>query len=435
MNETLPLRERIFPARSEKRVFDAYRKFFSIEELETTRILQIAFGALMLSVFVSIASWFYDDAISISSYEAGRHLCWAYFQSCGEWYFLQALPYGYTQSLFYMLLFGAMLLAAYLIYRREWVLAHALMAFVWLCKIGILFFLTKEFAANFDYYDVFLFAVVLFLPHKFFFARLVFVLFYFLSSTIKVHGTWILGTYFTTLQTGLPIFGDTFAPLVTGVVIIMQMIGSWFLLSQNRALQLAVFSYFALFHLYSGILVGYRYPTVALIMLVVLFGIGARFAPSIPLDRRSIAGWALVVFLFVCQFIPILIRGDQKMTLEGNAYGLFMFEANHQCVSRAEVFGTRGERRELMEDSFTSARRCDPYKYWFRLKQLCDTYRDVAGIRWTFDHSINGGPFYRIVDEENACVLEYKAFSHNEWIKLPEEGATAVGRAYKNVFQ
>jgi len=394
MNDVLPLRERIFTARFEKKLFDAYRRSFSVEEIETTHILQIAFGALMLSIFVSLASWFYTDAISISTYEAGQHLCWPYFQSCGDWYFLQALPGGYSQSIFYMLLFSAMLLSAYFMYRREWVLAHMLMLFVWLCKVAILFFLTKEFAANFDYYDVFLFAVVLFIPHKLFFARLVFVLFYFLSSTIKIHGTWILGTYFTALQTGLPLFGDTLAPLITGIVILMQMVGSWFLLSRNRVLQLAAFSYFVIFHLYSGILVGFRYPTAALLMLVVLFGIGRHFAPTIPLDRRAISGWALVVFLFVCQFTPIAIRGDQKMTLEGNAYGLFMFEANHQCVSRAEVRDINGATRELLLESKVSARRCDPYKYWFRLKTLCDRYSDVESIRWTFDHSINGGSFY-----------------------------------------
>jgi hypothetical protein len=429
------LTEKWFSTPADRRFLDAYRRVFSIREIEEQKIVQIAFGALLLSLFLGLSRWFYSHAISISAYNDNSFVCWPYFQGCGKLYFLQALPEGYSQSIVFMGFFAMLALAVYFIYRKEWTLAHMIVAIVWLCKVGILFVLTQELAANYDYYDTFLLFVVLFLPYKLFFARLTLVSFYFLASTIKIHEGWIMGSYFTTLKTGMPIFGNAIAPIMTNLVIGMQITGSWLLFSKNRFWQRFALVYFMLFHIYSGILVGYRYPTVAFVMLVVLFAVSywETYTPA-PLTRRSYAGWYFIAILFVLQFISISIPGDQKLTLEGNFYGLFMFEANHQCVSTATVYRADGSSRKIVHESYDSTWRCDPYGYWFQLENMCDRDRSIDRVAWTFDHSINGGPFYRIVDEQNACALSYKAFSHNEWIKLPPE-AQIVGYPLKNYFQ
>jgi hypothetical protein len=322
-------------------------------------------------------------------------------------------------------------------YRKEWTLVHMLMTVLWVVKALILFVFTQQFAANYDYYDTLLLFVILFLPFKLFFARLAFVLFYFLASTIKIHEGWILGTYFTTLSTGLPLFGNALAPLITNFVIFMQVVGTWFLMSKNMLLQRSVLIYMILFHLYSGVLVGYRYPTVALVMLLILFALNTKQTwQPIPLTKKALAAWIFIALLFILQFIPIVIKGDHKLTLEGNFYGLFMFEANHQCVSNTAVHFKNGTVRERMRRSGDSTWRCDPYEYWFNLKQACKRNENVDRIEWTFDHSINGGPFYRIVDTQNVCELEYKVLGHNEWIRLSEKGeASIVGYPVKNVFQ
>ena len=426
----------IFASPLERKLVRLYRAVFSVDEIETTPLLQIALGALLLSMFVGLSRWFYSPSISVSSYLDNDYTCWAYFQECGRWYFLEALPFGYSQSLAFMALFACMALAAYCMYKKEWALAHVLILLVWLCKVVTLFVLTQQLAANYDYYDTLLLAVVLLLPHKLFFARLSFVLFYFLASTIKIHEGWILGSYFTSLATGLPIFGNAAAPIVTNAVIFMQIIGSWLLLSRNRYLHLLALFYFISFHLYSGILVGYRYPTVALVMLLVLFGIKwQETKQSVPMDRRSLAGWCFVALLCVAQFLSISIPGDQKLTLEGNYYGLFMFEANHQCVSRTVTHFRDGTTRERVKQSMDSKWRCDPYEYWFAIQNNCKRDESITSVEWRFDHSINGNPFYRIVDTEDACKLTYKPLTHNEWIRLPEDGAQVVGYALENFYE
>ena len=436
MSTGKPLIQTLFSSPLERAIASAYHRLFSVAEIESTPLLQIALGALLLSVFCGLSRWFYSASISVSSYLNNEYTCWPYFQNCGEWYFLEALPFGYSQSILFMGAFALMALTAYLMYRKRWALVHACMLFLWTGKAAILFLFTQQLAANYDYYDTILLFVILVFPHKLFFARLTFVLLYFLAATIKIHEGWVLGSYFTSLTTGLPVFGNMLSPVVTNFVIFMQIIGSWLLLSRNKYLHLVAFLYFILFHLYSGILVGFRYPTVALVMLLVLFGIAWRETPrAVPLDRRSIAGWCFVALMFVVQFIPISIVGDHKLTLEGNYYGLFMFEANHQCVSRTVTHYQDGTTYERVKQSMDAKWRCDPYEYWFAIKNHCERDARTERVEWTFDHSINGNPFYRIVDSPDACVLSYRAFEHNEWILLPENGAQIAGYALENFYE
>lgn len=434
-NAKIPYRELLFDTSLWKRFFSWYRRIFAIEEIEENKILQIALGGLLLSFFVTFYGWVNSTAISVSSYLNNTYSCWPHFQNCGSWYFLEPLPFGYSQGMFYAGLFAVMLAISYLFYRREWVLSHMLLSLLWLWKFAVLFILTDQFAANYDYYDTILLFVILFLPYKFFFARLTFVWLYFLAGTIKIHEGWVLGTYFTTLETGLPIFGDQIAPLITGIVIFMQIVGCWFLLSSRSILQRSAFTYFFLFHLYSAILVGFRYPTVSLVMLIILFGL-SRSVPSVPLTWRSLSGWMLLALLLLVQLIPIvLIAGDQKMTLEGNKYGLYMFEANHQCISIVTVHFKDGTSEEAQQTSASARDRCDPYLYWFRYKNECTRSPSISRIAWTFDHSINGNPFLRIVDVPDLCTLSYHAFRHNDWIKLPKDGPTIVGYPLKNYYR
>jgi hypothetical protein len=427
------IRNQIFTHPLEQRFFNWYRRIFSIEEIENSIVLQWMFGAMLFVFFIAFSSWIRSSAVTIEAVSAGAQRCWPYFQSCGDWYFLHSLPDGYSQTILYMFFFGLMVLIVFLMKYKEWVLAHILMSILFVWEVLLLFFLTNGLAGNYDYYHVILTFVLLFLPLKVFFLKLILVLFYFLAATIKIHDGWILGSYFTSLKTGLPIFPDALTPLITNFVIFMQIVGVWFLLSKNKVYQRLALFYFVVFHLYSGILVEYRYPATVLPTLLILFGPMYEWT-KVPLHKRAIAGWILIASLFFFQSLPFMIAGDHKITLEGNKYGLYMFEANHQCISQTEIVFTDDKKEEKYKESRSARNRCDPYARWFQLKQLCSRNPSIKSISWTFDHSINGGPFYRIVNTEDACQLSYKAFSHNEWIVTPQDGAQPVGTPVKNVY-
>jgi len=264
------------------------------------------------------------------------------------------------------------------------------------------------------------------------FAKLAFVVLYFLAGTIKIHEGWITASYFTTLVGGMPWLSSALAPMAANIVITAEIVGAWFLLSRRPTLQRIAVSFFVFFHLYSITLVAYRYPTTTLTMLLVLFGPLYRYTPP-RFDRRAIAGWLFIALLFTFQSLDKVVYGDQKWTLEANEYGLNMFGANHQCRSQVVYALADGKKVTTTFESKKSRDRCNPYWEWLRIHKACE-YGGVVKAPWTFDQSINGHPFYRIVDVPDACVLTYKPLSHNSWIQIPGEGAPAIGRPLQDPY-
>ncbi|MFZ2593209.1 MAG: hypothetical protein WAX38_00350 [Minisyncoccia bacterium] len=409
-----------------------YRKFFSLEEFENNTTLTWVFGATLLSYYVAFSDWSKSNALTVETLRQGGATCWPYFQNCTDYYFLSNLPYGYSQTTLYMGLMGVLLLIGYCIQKKEWILAHMLLFIPYLWHGACVFFLTHQYGGNYDYYLFTFTTVLLFVSHKEYFVKAALVSFYFLSTAAKIHEAWVLGTYFTPLIGGLPYFPDWSVPFLTNQLIFMEMVGAWVLLSNRPILQKAVAAYFIFFHLYSGILVGYRYPTTVLPTLIIVFALFYKYQNP-PVDKKSIAGWLLVGLLFCAQSVPFFIPGDQKFTLEANRIGLYMFESNHQCVSTGTLETMYGEKIDITNFSSAARNRCDPYDYLQRIQYACTHTKDVKQVRWTLDHSINGGPFYREVDVENACALTYYAWSHNEWIKFQSD-AQIVGYPKENWF-
>lgn len=439
-----------------------YRRIFSIAEIEDNRTLQWFFGAMLFYFFITFESWVMSSRLTAEN--AGSAVCWPHFQDCGWLYFLSNLPNGYSQTIFYMCLYTVMLLIVYSMWKKRWVAAHALMLVLFIWKVFVGFFLSYGTLGMYDDYHLILTAALLFLPHKEYFAKLLFVLLYFVSATIKFHPSWILGTYFTALQGGLPIFPDALMPLITGSVILEQVIGCWFLLSKNRIAQRLALAYFVIFHLYSGVLVLYNYPSATLPALLILFGPMYRYQRP-PLSWKSTAGWVLAASLFLFQIPSWTTDTDTvRITDANNRYGMWMFDANHQCVTTVQFRydpavkltpesmevprGTPcdgfectvarrtfkdGDQwvREIRRESAVSWKRCDPYEKWATYKNSCDS---VSAVSLKLDHSINGGPFYRIINEKDICGLTYKLFGPNDWIKAPPE-APAVGIPVKNVYR
>jgi hypothetical protein len=430
----MKLAEEWFSSIFEQKILRSYRKLFSIDEISQSAALQWIFGASLLVFLRTFFDWTSSHAFTLDTVARGMHVCWPYFRECGELSFLLALPEGYSQSALYMVFFGVMLLVVYFMYKKEWLLAHAALMVLFIWKVLAIFVFTRSLAANYEYYHLILTGILLLLPYKDFFLRIVFVLLYFLASTIKFHEGWILGTYFTSLQAGLPVFPDAIAPVIAGIVIFMQVIGAWFLLSKHPKLRIATLSYFVLFHLYSGILVEYRYPVAVLPPLLILFGLFPKTLRP-PRGWNALPGVLLIAALVSLQLFSMSTPRDQKMTLERNYFGLYMFEANHQCVTRITVVypdGTAGE--PTVYERAMARDRCDPYADWFRIKARCALSPGEAKVSWQFDHSVNGGPFYRIVDSTDACALEYRTLGNNEWIRTPDEGAPVIGYPVKNIY-
>jgi hypothetical protein len=406
---------------------DRVANLLSLNEIREDPLLRWFAGALLLGFYVTFNSWLYSNSTTREAVEAGTFTCWPIFQSCESLIWMSALPNGYSQTTFFMALFGLMLLSCWALIFQYVGVAHTAIAALFLAKIYLMS-IDYSHKGNYDYYHNAFCFVYIFLPRKTFFLKFTLAIFYFLSTMSKRSPSWLAGEYFTSLQTGLPIFPAGTEPLMTNVVIVAELSAVWLLFSRSNALRLTAIGFFVVFHLYSGILVGYRYPATVMPALLILFGPWAS-APSIPSGRGVIPGWIFVSVLVALQLAPRLIEGDERSTLEGNYFGLYMFEANHQCFGTITIANAVVSRIS----SSNARHRCDPYEHWFKARnQYCKQHD--RPVKFVFNHSVNGRDFRRIVDADNICTLEYSWFKHNDWIKDGTE-AEPIGRPLKSNYR
>ncbi len=410
-----------------------YDSTFSLDEIYESKVLKAALASVLFSYFLTFRGWIQEFRFTKEAAEQGAHLCWPYFQNCGDWYFLTTLPYGYSANIFYMVLFGLMGWSAWLMWTNRWRSAHMLIWPLFIWKVLTVSVFSMSQVGNYEYYHIVFSAIILAFPHKVFFLKFALVWFYFLSVAAKIHPTWTLGLYFSSLKTGLPILPDSLMPVWTNLVIFMEMVAAWFLLGAKNNLQRLVFVFFVIFHFYSGVLVNYRYPATVLPMLFILFGPWYEYT-KIPKGLKTLPGWLLIGLLGVGQSVSHFIPGDEKTTMEGNFYGLYMFEANHQCVENTTIYRKSQEPEVFKKESFQARNRCDAYRLWFKYQQKCKNDPSIERVELTFDHSINGEPFYRTIEVPDICALDYKPFSRNGWIKTSKEGAELIGYPMKNYY-
>lgn len=423
------------------RVRTAWEKFwkwyadtFSIDEIARSRTLQLAAGVLLLGWLLEFQSWFRFPDFTLNAVRDGLHLCWPWFQSCGEWYFLTTGTLGYSQSVLYAGLWALMALALLALVYRKYAYMHAIFFVLFAWEVLGMFF-AYRFAVNYWYFHLLMAALFLCARGKLAFLRVAVVVFYVFAGIIKLTPSWISGEYFSALSQGLYLFPDMLIPVATGAVILMELVLVWYLLSSRREYRLSVLAILFVFHTYSVIYVGFTYPTVVLPMVLVVFLSNEEVRIRVRTFMRSIAGTVIVGFFVAVHLVPLFIHGDVRITLEGNKYGNYMFRANYQCESRATFVHTSG--RAVVKDStsFFANYRCDPYGHYFYLKQMCVNDETIERIAWTFDTAVDGSPFMRIVNVENACELEYTPFLHNEWIRLPgEDEVEIVGIPAKNRY-
>jgi hypothetical protein len=410
-----------------------YERFFSVDEIPRSRGLQGLYWALLVGFAVSFAGWLNSRAATHASTLDGWFFCPPWFQGCESWYPVSTLPESYGLETLFAILFATLTASAIAAYQSRWTLAHLLLWPATLWKLAYLGLFNYNVTFEFEYFHVPVVLAFLIVPRKLYFARRIWVLMCFLAAGMKFDDTWILGTYFTSLELGMPWVPDRLAIFACWAVIAMELVTPWLLLSPIRRRRLSALGIWLAFHVYSLILVGFEYPLYCVPVLLALFLPEPEADDHVPLRRkRELAGWAILAALFVLQSLPTLISGfDKKYTLQGKKFGVNMFIANYQCMNEFQISNSGGERRSEVRSSVSAVIRCDPYYWYHRLKWLCRQ----GQVDWRLLSSVNGGPFYEIVNQKNACALDYKIFAKNEWLRLPEEGAIIAGYPEKNVLR
>jgi hypothetical protein len=401
-------------------------------EIESSPILQAFYYVLLFKFVLSFQDWVLKDTLSPELARQGKHICPSWFQNCESWYVFEAFPRGWGLPLLYAILTGFLFLGAFFAWKKRWWEAQLVLLPPLLWKILMPLALTYNVIVEYEYFSTPFVLLFLFGGRKIYFLRRLVVLLYLLAAFMKFNDSWIVGTYFSSLKWGIPLVPREGIPLVTNLIAGWEIFGTFLLLSTNRRWRWAALAFWAFFHLYSILFVGYLYPMHCLPMLLVLFL--PDFQEETPdLRPESRFGWglfALILFIFV---LPYKVPGEVEYSLQRLKISLEMFDANHQCASTEIVHEKDGRVSERHQESRAAQSRCPPYAFWYKIKQECERRADqISSIEWKFDSSVNGGPFYRIVDVKNACELEFQPLQRNEWMKFPSEGAPVVGYPRRN---
>ena len=394
-------------------------KIFNWGEIKDSAMLQMIY---YIFIFNSII-YFFSFKIP--------ETCWPHFQSCKSIFNILPLPFSYDLNYFLVSIYVLLVYGTFYMYKKDYKKALLILTLIFIVRFYFAFFGDYN-SGNFNYYDVYLMFIYLFIPKKELFLRVGFIYFYFLASTIKLDASFISAKYFTTLTLGAPFFNNIAIVIFSNLVIIMQMVGVWFIFSDNKKYRMIAYVYMTIFHFYSGLIVGYRYIITSIPFLMVLFNekIFERYDvfKNLYIEKNKNTLGLFFLFALLClQLLPYTISGNHKVTLEGNNYGFYMFEANHQCKSIL----TQNGKNIKTEYSNDARNRCDPYTYLFKYKNLCINNNEK--INWELVSSLNGEPFYEIVNESDMCALSYKPFVKNTWIK-DEVKAKKVGYPRYNYY-
>jgi len=405
-----------------------YHDCFNVDEIRSSRRLIILFYAVAaLSIFDLTQVSF----TSLSVY--GNDTCWAFFPNCTEVFPLPNLPEGY----FYTGLMGFLLFmhvaAIVLAYHSNWTQAHFILTLILLWKFSFHFILRDTGKQNFEYFMLLPAFVFLFSKNKLNSSRWIWATLYFFAASVKFHEAWIAGTYFSSMRLGLPLVSSKLTPVVSQLAIIFEIAFSYGLIAKNVKYRALSFYLWVGFHLYSVFLVGYFYPVRCLVYLFILFYPikDAEMLPASALRSQPLF-LAFLTLLYVLHIIPMTSKRDIRFTFEGLGAGFFMFDSNHQCFIQYKLFDQNENIIVSNVQSLIEPRsRCSPWHVLQKIHRLC-LNKKPSRAEYIHDHSINGGPIYRMVHESDACNLKYKFWGNNQWIKDISENPKIVGYPYFN---
>lgn len=155
---------------------------------------------------------------------------------------------------------------------------------------------------------------------------------YFFSALGKLNDSWLKGHYFQSINDGLPLLGESPILLLacSWAVIALEFLGPllWFT-SWAPARRASLYA-FLVFHLYSGFIVGFRYPLLMLpLWYLVLWPLERPVQQNFQSERSGQAAALVLGFTFVFAWWPALVPSDVRYTAEGRYFSIGnMFDAS-----------------------------------------------------------------------------------------------------------
>ena len=190
------------------------------------------------------------------------------------------------------------------------------------------------------------------------FLRLGLATIYLCAGLGKFTPSWLAGEYFNSVPGRLPWFPQH-EGLVTALslaVVVLECLGPWLWFSSSAKVRYAAVVAFTLFHLYSGLLVGFFFPALMLPMLWLAFcPFEHPLLQGYRFRRADAGGWALLGLALLGSLWPHLLRGDVRLTGEGRYLSISnMFDANRSISFEAALDLPEGQMTLRVERQFSS---------------------------------------------------------------------------------
>lgn len=412
-----------------------YAKIFAIDEIAQSLRLKMTFAAVWFLAVWDLRDYARSPNQFVSPQNPYQLTCWPYFENCTHVFLFAALPSSYAYTFWMAVLMGLLILAMVSLFRKRTGLAHAALSIVVVWNFVFHFILVNYQSVNFDLLYLIPAIVLLFTHHKLANLRFVWAFLCLLMARTKISDGWILGTYFSSTSLGAPLVPDFLTPLLTNLIIILEIVFSWGLLSSRKNLRNISFWGWTGLFIFSVIYTGYKLPVIGLFYLWSLFA-----APDVDDSFSSTTAYSkglvfVVGLLCVSNLLFTTIPGESEYTFQGVEYGFNSLDINYQCVGDIKHLNASGQ---VVNQWIKRVKRpyvpCYPEAYFQFLKNLCPKYPVGDTLKWSMSISKNGGPFYEIIKTENVCALDYKPFTANAWIKSPDTQTAITGYPERNSF-
>lgn len=400
----------------------------SSNELAANRNLQFFF---LFSIFISIftfSEWRANGFLSSQSVDSFTHVCPPYFQSCDIFYIFGTLPESYDLNILYFFLGIFIFVSIFYFFKTSWRIALLWFIPIVIFKLAMVYLLSYSAIGNYTVIEGVAALIIIFSKNKVFFLKILLSFMYLASAMSKLYPSYLEGNLFKALSAGMPFVPDLLLSFLPFLLITSLLLVSILIWHPHEGIRSVAFGAIVLFHLYTMTLVGYRFPLVSLMLILVIY-FSSFESFSLPKLFSSKPTLFVMSILIAFQLIPLVIKGNEHITGEGERYGLYIFNTNKQCAYIATIQYRDGSFAELADSNTFALSRCDPYTTWFTLKQRClNTTVDTISLKYSV--SLNGANFRIVVDEVDVCRLEYSAFKHNDWLHDSRiDSATPV---YKN---
>lgn len=383
-----------------------------------------------------------------------------------------------TETYLYALGMLALLGLFSLFYLRSCLLALCLLAFLFVNKV---FFYLCDFRLFTNYHHFHLLFTLTFLisQNKMRSFRSVLALSYFMSAVVKLSPSWLFGEYFNSVPGKLPLLSKESWVVTSASVglVVLEFLGPLCWFTGIVWLRRLSFGAFILFHIYSGVVVGFWYTTLMLPLVVAAFlGFNEPLHAGYRFSWRHLPTFGLFAIALFGSFYHFFIPGDVRLTAEGKYFGLFMFDANRSVVFETEIqkgnkfweiqvyrpwrnsgnaagadtgaqIHCKFYQDGWLTNTFTVSRPIrdgeevifnprfftraevrtfgDPYLYYFYARELVRRYRpDRVSIR--LEQQLDGHrEVVRLLDIPDFADLNpsYNPFAHNKWILLPKSAS------------